>query len=116
MSNAKTFITKIKIKVPRPEEGRLRFDDKKRLNDPDFCVNDEKEIEVELKIISEQQYDLEKNKREGFIEYEDGSNMEDLEFNNQNKFKYKKDKFKYLAEWEMSQLYIKDTDPRLKAK
>lgn len=116
MNDAKTFITKIKIKVPRPEEGRLRFDDKKRLGDPEFCVNDEQEIEVELKIISEQQYNLEKNKREGFIEYEDGSNMEDLKFNNKNKFQYKKDKFKYLAEWEMCQLYIKNTDPRLKAK
>ena len=82
MNDAKTFITKIKIKVPRPEEGRLRFDDKKRLGDPEFCVNDEQEIEVELKIISEQQYNLEKNKREGFIEYEDGSNMEDLKLIN----------------------------------
>ena len=36
MSNAKTFITKIKIKVPRPEEGRLRFDDK--YNDYHFMM------------------------------------------------------------------------------
>jgi hypothetical protein len=131
MNNTK-FKTKITTKVPFQNEDRLRFDESKTINDPNFCMNDSVEMEVELTVISDKKWDVEWEFTRAYIEREDGSNMSNLQAiheeavlkkkgtgqelsEKERKYIYKQQKFKYLTDWEMNKRFIKESDPRLKS-
>lgn len=130
--NKTKFKTKITTKVPFQNEDRLRFDESKTINDPNFCMNDSVEMEVELTVISDKKWDVEWGFTRAYIEREDGSNMSNLQeiykeavekkkgteqelSEKERKYIYKQEKFKYLADWEMNKRFIKESDPRLKS-
>lgn len=131
MNNTK-FKTTITTKVPFQNEDRLRFDESKTINDPNFCMNDSVEMEVELTVISDKKWDVEWEFTRAYIEREDGSNMSNLQAiheeavlkkkgtvqelsEKERKYIYKQQKFKYLTDWEMNKRFIKESDPRLKS-
>lgn len=110
-----TFKTRIKVKVPFDGETRLRFDDKKSLNTPGFCLNEDKEIDVELKIISETEFQKKIDMEIAYAARDENVNLTTLQAQDKKRYEYKIDKYEYLAHQEVKRRFISENDPRLKS-